>query len=251
MRAAYKFSLPVLLCCWLVPGSLNAQELKCDSVRPLPSSSSAYKNRGNRCEGLYVADVGSRSIDIISFTVGSVRYDLNSKSALKVSAVANSPSVNVRAVAITPKTYYRMDTFVQRGAMLVWPVKDVLLPEHLTDNRIGIFGWTGAENSKIFVPVKVATEHAPPPTPLNDHAILLTQTSFEADSIKWRWARAQGSSCSAFGRWDDAIHNPITANSPVKIDFSKLSRGVDCVELAARSQVSNDWVTLKIRIELP
>ncbi len=251
MRAAYKYSLPALLCCWLVPGSLKAQELKCDAVRPLPSSSSAYKNRGNRCEGLYVADVGSRSIDIISFTVGSVRYDLNSRSALKVSALGSSPSVNVRAVAITPKTYYRMDTFLQRGTTLVWPVKDVLLPEHLTDNRIGIFGWTGAESSKIFVPVKLATEPAPAPALPNDHVVLLAQTSFEADSIKWRWAHAQGAGCLAFGKWDDAIRNPITANSPVKIDFSKLSSGVDCVELAARSQVSNDWVTLKIRVELP
>ena len=66
MRAAYKLSLPALLCCLLAPSSLHAQELKCDSVRPLPSSSSAYKNRGNRCEGLYVADVGSRSIDMSS-----------------------------------------------------------------------------------------------------------------------------------------------------------------------------------------
>ena len=251
MRAAYKLSLPALLCCLLAPSSLHAQELKCDSVRPLPSSSSAYKNRGNRCEGLYVADVGSRSIDIISFTVGTVRYDLNSKSELKVSAPGSSPLANVRAVAITPKTYYRMDTFLQRGKTLVWPIKDVLLPEHLTDSRIGIFGWTGAESSKVFVPVKVATEAAKPPTPVNEHVFLLTQTSFEADSIKWRWARAQGQGCSAFGKWDDAIHNPITANSPVKIDFSKLSSGVNCIELAARSQMSNDWVTLKIRVELP
>jgi hypothetical protein len=43
--------------------------------------------------------VGSHSIDIISFTVGSVRYDLNLKSALKVSTLGKSPSVNVRAVA--------------------------------------------------------------------------------------------------------------------------------------------------------
>jgi len=251
MRAAYKFSLPALFCCWLMPGSLNAQELKCDSVHPLPSSSSAYKNRGNRCEGLYVADVGSRSIDIISFTVGSVRYDLNSRSALKVSTLGSSPSVNVRAVAITPKTYYRMDTFLQHGTPLIWPVKDVLLPEHLTDNRIGIFGWTGAESSKIFVPVKVATEPAPSPSLINDHVVLLAQTSFEADSIKWRWARTQGAGCFTFGKWQDAISNPIMANSPVKIDFNNVSSGIDCVEVVARSQDSNSWVTLKIRVEIP
>src|SRR5439155_10238182 len=111
MNVARMLSLFALLGCCSIPGSLSAQELKCDSVRPLLGSSSAYKNRGNRCEGLYVADVGSRSIDIVSFTSGSIRYDLNTKSPLKLSVVGTSPLVNVRAVAITPKTYYRMDTF--------------------------------------------------------------------------------------------------------------------------------------------
>jgi hypothetical protein len=166
-----------------VPSS-KAQELKCDALRPPLSSRSAYRNRGNRCEGLYVADVGSRSIDFISYTVGSVRYDLNFKSPLKVSVLGKSPSVNVRAVAVTPKTYYRMDTFVKHGVALVWPVMDVLLPEHLTDNRIGIIGWTGAESTKVFVPVKVTTEGATAATPAMDHVTLLAQTSFDADSYQ-------------------------------------------------------------------
>jgi hypothetical protein len=200
---------------------------------------------------LYVADVGSHSIDIISLTFGEIRYDLNSKPTLRLSVLGKSPSVNVRAVAITPKTYYRMDTFLQRGATLFWPVTDVLLPEHLTDNRIGIFGWTGTESSKVFVPVRVVSERATPPAPANVHVTLLAQASFDADSIKWRWAHTQGTGCLAFGNWEDAIWNPIMANSPVKIDFSKLSSGVDCVELVARSQNSNNWVTLKIRVEIP
>jgi hypothetical protein len=156
--------------------------------------------------------------------------------------------VNIRAVAITPKTYYRMDTVLQHGKTLIWPVTDVLLPEHLTDNRIGIFGWTGTEEGKTFVPVDVRSGI---PAPASDHAILVTQTSFDADAIKWRWARTQGKACQTFGGWEDAISHPTTANSPIKVDFKKLPGGVDCVELVARSQVSNDWVTLKFWVEMP
>jgi len=227
---------------------MSAQELKCDSVRPLLGSSSAYKNRGNRCEGMYVADVGSRSIDIVSFTSGSIRYDLNAKSPLKLSIVGTSPRVNVRAVAITPKTYYRMDTVLQRGKSLSWPVTDVLLPEHLTDNRIGIFGWIGNEEGKTFVPVDVRSGAS---APGSDHVVLVAQTSFDADAIKWRWAGTQGKACQTFGSWEDAISHSTPANSPIKVDFKKLPGGVDCVELVARSQVSNDWVTLKFRVEMP
>jgi hypothetical protein len=241
----------VLLCCGFLPNTLRAQQMKCDSLHPLPGSSSAYKNRGNRCEGLYVADVGSRSIDVISFTAGSINYDLNSKSSLRVSALSNSPSVSIRAVAVTPRTYYRMDTFLKRGSTLVWPITDVLFPEHLAANRIGIFGWTGLESSKTFVPTQVVVEHMPQTPAANGHVMLLAQTSFDADSIKWRWARAQGTGCLAFGTWKDAITHSIIASSPVKIDFNGVAAGVDCVELAARSQVSNGWVTLKIRVEMP
>jgi hypothetical protein len=251
MRAAYSLSLFVLLCCGFLPSSLRAQQLKCDSLHPLPGSTSAYKNRGNRCEGLYVAEVGSRSIDIISFTAGSINYDLNSRSPLKVTALGNSPSVNIRAVAVTPRTYYRMDTVLQKGATLVWPITDVLFPEHLAANRIGIFGWSGPEVSKTFIPTRVASEHVPATPASNGHIMLLAQTSFDADSIKWRWARSQGTGCLAFGGWEDAITHPIIASSPVKIDFNGVAAGVDCVELAARSQVSNGWVTLKIRVEMP
>lgn len=248
MNASRTFSVFVFLACWFIRGDLSAQELKCDSVRPVLGSSSAYKNRGNRCEGLYVADVGSRSIDIVSFTSGSIRYDLNAKSPLKLSVVGRSPLVNVRAVAITPKTYYRMDTFLQPGKTLIWPVTDVLLPEHLTDNRIGIFGWTGTEEGKTFVPVDVKSGAAPP---ASDHVMLVAQTSFDADAIKWRWARTQGKACQTFGGWEDAISHQTTANSPIKVDFKRLPVGVDCVELVARSHVSNDWVTLKFRVEMP
>jgi hypothetical protein len=141
-----------------------------------------------------------------------------------------------------------MDTFLQPGKTLIWPMADVLLPEHLTDNRIGIFGWTGTETAKIFVPVDVRSGNE---APGSDHVMLLAQTSFDADAMKWRWARTQGKACLAFGSWEDAILHPITASSPVKIDFRNVPAGIDCVELVARSQVSNDWVTLKIRVEIP
>jgi hypothetical protein len=87
---------------------------------------------------LYGADVGSRSIDVISFTSGNLSYDLNSNLPLQVAISSQSPMVHIRAVAIPPKTYYRMDAVLRNGTVLVWPFADVLKPEYLTDSRIGI-----------------------------------------------------------------------------------------------------------------
>lgn len=254
MRAGLKthFLLYVLLCCGLRSTGMDAQELRCDAaVRPLAGSPFSYQNRGNRCEGLYVADVGSRSVDVISFTFGRVTYDVRSKLPLRVSVSSKAPTVNVRAVAIPPKTYYRMDTLLRPGVTLVWPTTDVLLPENLTDNRIGIFGWTGTEDAKTFVPVRVVMAGSPAAAPGPVPTLLSIQPSFDAEAIKWRWAPAQGPGCMAFGKWQDAITQPVTANFPVRINLRPVLEKFSCVEVVARSRDSLDWATLRIHVEIP
>jgi hypothetical protein len=245
------FLLSVVLFCWTQSVSLAAQELRCDSIRPLPDSPSSYKKRGNRCEGLYVADVGAHNIDVVSFTSGDLNYDIASKVSLRVSVSSQSPLVNVRAVAIPPRTYYRMDTVLRPGTAMVWPVSEVLLPEKLTDNRIGIFGWTGTENAKTFVPVRVAANNSGQPT--RSAPVLLTvQPSFDAESIKWRWAQFHNKKCAAFAQWQDAVRTTqVRAGQPVRIDLQRLPKSLGCVEIAARSRNSNDWATLQIHIEIP
>jgi hypothetical protein len=238
-----------LLFCCLQTLSVNAQQLRCDVLRPLLGSASQYRERGNRCEGLYVVQVGSRSIDVISFTLGRVMYDLESKRPLQLSVPSQVQFVNIRAVAIPPKTYYRMDAILARGAVLTWPITDVLVPEHLTDDRIGIFAWSGTEDGKTFIPVKVATDPSSPGTRTNDPTLMM-QTSFDAQQIKWRWGPAQGDGCGVLAGWQDAIQHPIEAGWPTKIILHLLPEGLNCVEVAARSRASN-WTTLKVRVEMP
>jgi len=241
----------LLFACLFMLENLSAQDPKCDAVRPLPGSRSSYQKRENRCEGLYVADVGSRSIDVVSFTAGNLAYDLNTNLPLQVAVSSQAPMVHIRGVAIPPKTYYRMDAVLRNGAVLVWPVADVLKPENLTDSRIGILGWTGTEDSKTFVPVAVSTGK-PPSTAAKPTPILLSiQASFDVETVKWRSARTQGTDCLAFDQWRDAVTRIVIAGKPIQIDLQQLPGRLNCVEFAARSRDSNDWVTQKIRIEMP
>lgn len=230
---------------------LGAQELKCDAVRPLPGSRSSYQPRENRCEGLYVADVGVHSIDIVSLTYGNLSFDLQSRLPLRVSVRNQTQALNVRAVAIPPRTYYRMDASIRPGAVLLWPITEVLLPENLTDSRIGIFAWKGVESAKTFVPVLVVTDKSPSPAPQSQPVLLSIQTSFDAETIKWRSARLQAGSCLTFDKWRDANSHLVAAGSAIQISLKQLSEKLNCVEIAARSRDSNDWVTLMIRVEIP
>src|SRR6266498_4812982 len=128
----------------------HAQDAKCKGLPPLDSQS-GYQKRGDRCEGLYVANVGAHSLAAMSFSLGKIRYELNPAVRLEVSAPGQTQPVNVRAVALPPKTYYRMDAALSAGARMVWPVRDVLLKASLSDSRIGVFAWKGPESAKTLV----------------------------------------------------------------------------------------------------
>ncbi|HKO56216.1 MAG TPA: hypothetical protein VJ276_10085 [Thermoanaerobaculia bacterium] len=236
--------LAAVLC---VPIAVHGQELQCKGL-PRLDSQFGYQKRGDRCEGLYVANVGAHSIAATSFSIGKIRYELSSAVRLEVSAPGQTQPVNVRAVAIPPKTYYRMDAALPPGTSMVWPVRDVLLPQNLSDSRIGIFAWKGPENAKTLVPVRVVPQGAPAaPAP----PFLTVQVTFDAQKVKWRSAGAGDSGCLAFGPWQDAIQRPVTASWPIAINLSKLPAGLHCVEAVAQSEGSMEWETLRLRLEIP
>jgi hypothetical protein len=225
-----------------------AEDLKCKDLPPLKDSQSGYQKRGDRCEGLYVANVGAHSLAAMSFSLGKIRFELDPAVRLQVSAPGQTQPINVRAVAIPPKTYYRMDAALPAGATMVWPVRDVLLKASLGESRIGIFGWKGPETAKTLVPVRVVTQG----TAANPAAPLLTiEATFDAQQVKWRWAPARDDSCQAFGPWQNAIQHPVTASWPIAIKLDQLPAGVHCLETAAQSGGSSTWETLKLRLEIP
>ena len=237
-----------LLAATLCATMAAAQDTNCKGLPPLQDSQSGYQKRGDRCEGLYVANVGSHSLTAMSFSLGKIRYDLNPLVKLQVSAPGQKEPVNIRAVAIPPKTYYRMDAGLAPGETKVWPVRDVLLRENLSDSRIGIFGWKGPETSKTLVPLRVVPQDKPvtPASPF-----LTIEASFDAQVVKWRWAPAQKDGCQAFGPWQNAIEHPVTASWPIAIKLAELPPGVHCLETAAQSGGSTTWETLKLRLEIP
>lgn len=237
-----------LLCACLLSTPLGAQEVRCDALTPVKGSSTGYQKRGNRCEGVYVSNVGSLSLAAMSFTLGALHFDLKSQAPLEVSAPGQPDAVNVRAVAMPLKTYYRMDTVLPPRAVFSWPVTDVLAPEGLSDSRIGVFGWKGSEQERVLVPLRVAPHGS---APSSSKPLLTIQTSFAAQTVKWRWAPLVKGKCDAPGTWQDAVSRPIAAGWPIAIDLSKLPSGTQCFEAAAQSANGTDWTKLSFRVDIP
>jgi hypothetical protein len=208
-------------------------------LEPLPGSSSQYKDRGNRCEGLYVANFGAKSLALVSFTLGVIKYPLQQGATLRVAPANSNDTVHVRAVAKPPNVAYEMDAILQPGSWLDWPVNDVLLPEGLNDKKIGVYGWKQDRGHQVFVPIRVLVSGSPPAS--SSSPLLTLRPSFDVQVLKWRSA-VGGDTCGTPGSWRDGLTAPVDAGQTLDIPLEQL-RGPVCLDIAAQGSDS-EWVPL-------
>ena len=228
----------------------------CDrTLTPFPGSQLGYKPLTNRCEGFYVSRVSSGSLEVVSLTRGRLDYEWRADVVLEVTAPAAADRpINIRAVAIPLKTYYRMDSELPPGEKLIWPLRDILHPGKLTADRVGVFGWTGDRGDKEFFPVRVRQI-----APLEDQTgqeadvvTLVVRSSVDVDSFLWRMSERDGDRCLAFGGWQKILQAPRHAGAPVMIQLPEGENSAEglCVEVAAKERQSDDWLKLSLRIRM-
>jgi hypothetical protein len=135
----------------------------CDPTLAAIPGADGYKERtnGERCEGLFFSPVSGSAIELVSLTRGPFRYDLKQQPNLSLklaapSADAARPS-HIRAVGIPLGLYYRMDADILANQTVTWPVKEVLAPNRLTSDQIGIFAFQRDQLGRlIFYPIDVS-----------------------------------------------------------------------------------------------
>jgi hypothetical protein len=129
----------------------------CDLSLKINKSTPYHCQKMNdRCEGFYQAPVSSVTrIDLIGATKGKFFYNMDSTEVVRISSpLTGGKTIRVRAQAIPVKTYYRMDAVIHPGETVQWHMKDVLLPNNLTPDKIRILGWYESNDQKVYVPVK-------------------------------------------------------------------------------------------------
>jgi hypothetical protein len=225
----------------------GAQIDPCEPLKPIPGSSSQYKNRGNRCEGLYEEDMGAKSLALISLTLGTISYPLQRGTKLQLTVPSENETVHVRAVPKPVNVAYEMDAVLKSGASLTWPVDDVLLPEALTAQQIGVFSWRDVGSRVVYAPVRVQREGAK--ESINSAITLTLRPSFDAQVVKWRLARAPSWSCEVPGPWSDVDRVPVDAGETIIINIPS-NAGPHCLDVAAQGS-STDWVTITLLLDLP
>src|SRR5437868_7133216 len=142
----------------------NAQS-NCDSsLVKLSSGPSGYRERGDRCEGIYIKEVGSTTLQVAAFTESFMQYDLNSGKPLTIQwdAPPNNSSVSLRAQGLRRKLYYQMDKFMPPGKTVYsWPI-NFLSSLNIGKSEIGITGKflykSGKVEHNVYVPLRISQQ---------------------------------------------------------------------------------------------
>ena len=162
-------------------------------ARPVADPVLAYRDFGNRCEGLYeskVSDVGI--LELVSFTNGPVPENLRAIPVLDLSLTAAERAV-VRAVPLRRAVYYRMQAAVLPGRHLRWPTSDVLARTSLTGRNLGVLAEVQRNGRPVYVPITVNGAIASPTAIFRSGAPLQT--------VRWRMREFENGRCGTPGPW--------------------------------------------------
>lgn len=175
----------------------------CDSlVKTRASDPLSYRERGDRCEGVYAQDVsGSSSLLVASLVESFEAIDDTSSLPLRVEwAPPAGEAVALRAYSIRPGLFYRMETAHPIAASpYVWPAS-VLQALRIASADIGVTGsaahMVNGEPRAVLVPLRISQRKAPirtaryrvtiwPSVELSDVFVTLATTGADGQPVRY------------------------------------------------------------------
>ena len=233
---------------------LAAPVASAEDCAPLSPEQSEYGYRQleDRCEGFYRPKLRG-FLQVVSFMTASsladVSWDQDTR-LLVASADRSGPEANIRAVTLPRDVFYQMDATLEVGGVLEWPIAPFLLPRGVGPEQLGIYGWTGSEEEKTFVPVNVG---ALGPNEPSDQAVELMLRS-EVNLTHFRWSLLQSTppSCQATPGLDvfESVDSDLGAGSIISITLPQSGPAqTRCLEIQYRPE-NRRWKSHMIRIRL-
>jgi hypothetical protein len=144
--------------------------VECDSLPVRVSDPLHYRQRGDRCEGLYGQNVaGSSELQLVSLVEHIERFDDTASAPVRVEwTPPQGAAVTLRASPLRAGLYYRMETARPiAGTRYDWP-SDVRRPLRIGSADIGLLGWTtmtlGGKRHEVYVPLRVTQRGSSPAT---------------------------------------------------------------------------------------
>lgn len=128
-----------------------------------------YRLHGERCEGIYVQQVGGTVLWVASLTQAFDSFDLSSGADVMVEWTApEERDFRIRAQGIKHNLYYRMDALRPAiSTVFRWPT-DLLAAQNIRSADIGVLGWmrypVGGVDQDVLVPLRISQRGSLPDT---------------------------------------------------------------------------------------
>lgn len=201
-------------------GSANAQ---CEELEP-ENSIYGYRERDGRCEGFYNANVSGFTIQVVSLTRGEISYASNSNERLQIAAepLANFQTIAVRGVNFSMNRNYRLDLNLEKGAVAEIPVKEVLQPNKISSQNLGLFGFVEKSGHRYYVPV-IPMSALSKKVKVKDRLILQLISSVDVKSVTWRYAVAENDRCGRYSKVIAFPNDTYPRNFPIGLELPDIS----------------------------
>jgi hypothetical protein len=207
------------------PRVMKAQAARCDTTVVTDDSDPwRYRQRGARCEGRFLAPMSGPSLRIVGY-YSRVRWrGLPRTDTLFVGWQPVATSVNVRAVSVRWRTFYRMDTQQRPGTdRFLWPTS-VLRSLMMTGDDIAVlasFPYTSSPKvSSALIPVSIDNGEGGSDTALS----LLFVSDLDLDKITVQGVRLSGSGSNQFK--PVSLSTPLVARRPFAVRLPKVDPGM-------------------------
>jgi hypothetical protein len=142
--------------------SVSAQVYCDSSLISNTRSPLGYHDRGGRCEGLYVKQVASTTLLVVSLTESFEQYDpaLGKPLQMDWGRTPGNGGTRIRAQGIRRKLYYRMDAVRPAGeTSFAWP-SNVLASLSISKEDLGVLASTqytvGDQLRDVYLPVRIS-----------------------------------------------------------------------------------------------
>jgi hypothetical protein len=163
-RACCALLLGAGLQCWLGAPRLLGQAGVCDPSLKPPAGESpfGYRQRGERCEGIYAREVAGTTLLLVSLTKEFEDYGAAFPKFLEVAwSSPNTNPVRVRGYSLRSQLYYQMDTVRPPGtASFSWPA-DMLAGLNVRKPDLGVVArvsmQVGDTEREVYLPVRIGS----------------------------------------------------------------------------------------------
>jgi len=147
-----------------------SQDSPCDQgLLALAHGPHGYRLLGERCEGIYVQQVGGTVLSVASLTQAFESYDLSSGMNLVVAWAAPAErGIHIRAQGVKHNLYYRMDAARSAASnVFQWPT-DLLAAQNIRSADIGVLAWMrypiGGVEQDVLIPLRISQRGSLPDT---------------------------------------------------------------------------------------